>query len=155
MKTVSYPVSTVSFGSKCGTKGTPGIYTRVSKIADWVYNETENKTFSDIRFCGNVLDNEDRRDANLTWDSNLGWTGANCKQDLEFEVENIDDKPIRGGIYPIIEQVYTPYNSVPRNFYLGKQIMPVNSTFGKNFAIEFEIKAANAAHLHQIGRAHV
>ena len=141
-------MSTVSYGLNCGSQGAPGIYTKVSKIADWVYNQTEGEAFSDIRFCGNVLNNESNKDANLTWESELGWTGSNCKQDLEFELENNVEKPNRGGIYPTIDQIYTPYNSVGRNFYMGKEIMPVNSTFGRNFAIEFEIKAVDAAHLH-------
>ena len=57
----------VSFGSSCGARGIPGIYTKVSKIADWVYEQTDGQVFSDIRFCGDTLNYDDTKHANLTW----------------------------------------------------------------------------------------
>ena len=138
----------VSFGASCGVQGSPGIYSKVSKIADWVYDQTNGQVFSDIRFCGSVLNNEYKRHANLTWDSDQAWIGSNCHQELHFELEDDDKKSERGGTYPIIEQIYTPYNSVDRNFYLGTDFFPFNSSYSLNFAIEFEVKAQKSAHIH-------
>ena len=110
----------VSFGSSCGARGIPGIYTKVSKIADWVYDQTAGQVLSDIRSCGSVFDLDDEKSQGLTWDSESGWNGPNCQQELVFEVESDDKKPKRGGVYPTIDQIYTPYNSVNRNFHRFK-----------------------------------
>ena len=56
----------------------------------------------------------------------------------------------RGGVYPIIETFHTFDDSVNQNQYLNisEKFLPMNSTFGLNFAIEFEIKAENHANIH-------
>ena len=109
----------VSFGNTpCGQRGIPGVYTKVSKIADWVYEQTAGEVFSDIRFCGSVLDynDESHNKSRVDWDSNSGWNGSNCHQEL-IDTQKDDEKIERGGVYPFIEKIYTPYNSAGRGYY--------------------------------------
>ena len=59
----------VSFAMGCARRGVPGVYVRVSKLADWVYETSDGQVFSDVRICGNVFLDMDKTSS--VWNSEL------------------------------------------------------------------------------------
>ena len=145
-----------SFGlSPCGSKYKPGVYTRVSSIVDWIYEQSNGEIFSDIRICGNSLYDTDVQIAynNNTTNSTNGQYGTGTAGKFEcnklLSTQNNDEKPIefQEKIYSDFEKIYTDHNSISDDNFVTKHNFP-NASTSLNFAFEFEIKTNRKAIIH-------
>ena len=144
-----------SFGlTPCGSKYKPGVYTRVSSIADWVYEQSNGEILSDVRICGSAFydmklqieyNNNDNNNVNNNNSTNrTNSAGFSCNQILN--TQNINDQTTENlvKIYSSFEKIYTDGNTHSIDAFKKKGNFP-NATASLNFAFEFEVKTDGKA----------
>ena len=125
----------VSAGYSCGGKNIPAIYTRVSSIAEWIYDTSDGQVFSDVRINGDVFKPDSQSE--LNWDLNLGWGDVNCLGKSRRKVHN-------PRIYSVTKFITINKPNYPIT------VKPKKSRFlppegSDNFELEFEVKAQKNA----------
>ena len=141
-----------SFGiTPCGSKYKPGVYTKVSAIADWVYEQSNGQVFSDIRLCGSSFYNNNNTKIefnNNNPTNDVISAGYSCNQILDNQ--NVDDniKQNLVQVYSDFEKIYSDEPQLTNSIHSFRKIdnFP-NATASLGFAFEFEVKTNNKAYV--------